>query len=211
MLGVFWSVLLDIQATLGDDSSPWAKVAAIDGYIRERVPGRYPAIIPGATPDDVAGIIAGQLIRGAGPATGIFAGLMGRDIRLDVIGPHMRAGRDEEVSCLRLRDGDRLYVREGYLMAGTIPCARVSLRLVPDRVTEQVSGTAWGLIRSGIPVGTVLGRHGLRRGHRTAEVIPGGNPAVKSRGVIFLGALPVGIATEEVPEDLCIRLAARGV
>lgn len=206
---LLWGALTDIEAVVtGKDRDSCPACSAV-GHLLDEMPGRPARISRGATAADVAGFIAAQLIRGARPVTGIFAGLLGRDIRLDVIGPHMRPGQGDETGLLRLRDGDQLYVRDGILMAGTISCARVSLRLVPDRVTGEVSGAAWELIRSGIPAGTVLGRHGLVPGYRKVEVFPGGNPVIRTRRVLCLGIQPVGIATEEVPEDLCFRLAAR--
>jgi hypothetical protein len=172
------------------------------------IPRRPPVIDRGATPDEVAGVIAGQLAQGMITATGVFAVLLGREIRLDPIGPHTRPPDDEEAGILRLRDGEDIYVREGILRAGTIHCAKVTLKLAHSRICQLTSGTAWGQIRSGTPVGTVLGPHGLTPERRKIEVTPGGDPAVRAWRVSSVRSLPVCITSEDVPEDLCRRLAS---
>ena len=93
-------------------------------------------------------------------------------------------------------------------MAGTIQCAKVTLRLARDRVILLAGLAAWGRIRAGEPCGTVLGPHGLTRPRRSVSVRPGDWPAA-SEAELHLGALPAGLAAEEVPDSFCAWLAAR--
>jgi hypothetical protein len=207
MLTALWGVILDTEHTLASDTPDTAKLSAIAGYIDERVPGHQAGVAWGSSPDEVTALIAARLIATDGPATSVFARLLRRDIALHVVGPHLRLPDAAEQDALRLRPGEQLYVREGYLMAGTIQCAKVTLKIAPDRVIREVSPAAWGLIRSGVPCGTVLGRSGLRRPRRRVEVRPGDTRVILSSASLYLGALPIGFADEAVPDSLVRWLA----
>jgi len=204
LLGELFAVIADIRQTLDAGTPDAAKLAAIAGYLDERAPP------PRMDPDQAAAVIAARLIAADGPATEVFAALLHREITLRVIGPHVRDPDPGERALLRLRAGEQLYVREGFLMAGTVQCAKTTLRLAFGRVARIAGGAGWGRIRAGEPCGTVLAPHGLRRPRRTAEVIPGDARPVRSSAVLYLGALPAGIAAEEVPDSLCAWLAERG-
>ena len=142
MTAALWGVILDAEQVLAGDAPDAVKVAAIAGCIAERVPGHQGGIAAGATVDEVAALIAARLIGTADPATAVFARLLRREIRLHVIGPHVRDAGDAERAVLRLHPAARLYVREGYLLAGTIQCAKVTLKISPDRVIRGASRTA---------------------------------------------------------------------
>ena len=204
LLGELFAVIADIRQTLDAGTPDTAKLAAIAGYLDERAPP------PRMDPDQAAAVIAARLIAADGPATEVFAALLHREITLRVIGPHVRDPDPGERALLRLRVGEQLYVREGYLLAGSIQCAKTTLRLAHGRVAEVAGDTAWGRIRAGEPCGTVLAPHGLRRPRRTVEIVPGDARPVRSSAVLYLGALPAGIAAEEVPDSLCAWLAERG-
>lgn len=198
----------DIGAALASDAPPEAKLAAIAKHLRDGVPGRPPAIPPDASAGDVAAVIGAQLALGGRPATAVFSGLLFREITLRPVGPgFMRGAEPAEAAALRLQPGDEFYVREGILMAGSIVCAKVTLKLAHQRVCQLTSGSTWGQIRTGTPAGTALGPHGLKPGHRTIEIIPEGNPAVRTWRVSTIRTVPVCIATEDVGQDLCRRLA----
>jgi hypothetical protein len=208
LLREMWSVVTDIEAALTADTPDPAKLSAIAHYITERLPGGAGAHLPrGSTCDDVAGIIAAEFARGALPAIRVFAGLMRCPVAFRSVGPHLRAAGEAEARALRVLPGTEIYVREGVLEAGSIICAHTSLKLSPENVIMLAGGTAWGRIRSGEPVSTVLGRL-AKPGRRTAEVLPGGNPAVKTRRVLLIRTYPACVVTEEVSDDLCARLAA---
>jgi len=207
MTAALWGVILDAEQVLAGDAPDAVKVAAIAGCIAERVPGHQGGIAAGATVDEVAALIAARLIGTADPATAVFARLLRREIRLHVIGPHVRDADDAERAVLRLHPAARLYVREGYLLAGTIQCAKVTLKISPDRVIRGASRAAWERLRAGAPCGTALGPHGLSRPRRQVEVRPGDICPVRSSAVLCLGATPAGIAAEEVPDSLCAWLA----
>ena len=208
MLTALWGVIMDTEQVLASDTPDTAKLSAIASYLDERVPGHHP-LDRRVSPDEVAALIAARLIGTDGPATDVFARLLRREIALHVIGPHVRDPDPAERAQLRMRDGEQLYVREGYLLAGSIQCARVTLRICPDRVIRQASGVAWGRIRSGLPCGTVLGPHGLRRPRRSVEIRPGDTRPVRCSAVLYLGVMPVGFADEDVPDSLCTWLADR--
>jgi hypothetical protein len=212
-LTALWGVILDTEHTLAGDAPDAAKLSAIASYIDERVPGhqagrQQPGVAWGSSADEVAGLIAARLVTADGPATAVFARLLRRDIGLHPLGPHVRDPDAAERETLRLHDGDQVYVREGYLLAGTIQCAKTVLKCVPDRIIERAGPGAWARIRAGEPFGAVLEPHGLRRPVREVKIRPGANYPVRSRAGCYLGALPVAIAAEDVPDSLCTWLAA---
>jgi hypothetical protein len=167
------------------------------------------AAFRGLDADGVAGEIAARLVRGAGPVTAVLGTLLRAQVRLRVTGPHVRPAYPDEAADLRVAPGTDLYVREGWLMAGTILAAKTMLKLPPERILERAGPAAWARIRGGEPLGAVLGggRQRFRRARRTVTVVPGGNPAVTSAALVLLGALPAALAAEDIPEALCQRLA----
>jgi len=201
--GALRGVVSDIRTALRSGAAPEDTLRMISGYLDEISSWES----PGITADGIAGIIAAALARGDRPATAVYGALLGREIRLDAAGPHMRPAGEEEARFLRLRPGEEIYVREGVLRAGSIHCARVCLKLAWQRTVQLTSGTAWGRIRSGEPCGTVLASYGLVPGRRRVEVFPGGNPAVRAWRVSSVGASPVCVTTEDTGQDLCQRLA----
>jgi hypothetical protein len=217
MFGEQWSMILALETLLTPEARTTCPSCSAAGHlIDEKIRGRpcavpqLPYIPPGVTADDVAGIIAAQLARGAHTATTVFAALMSCQIRLESIGPHTRQPRDSEARNLRLRRGDPVYVREGRLMAGTVICAEVSLRLNPQHVALMASGVAWGRIRSGEPAGDVLAPFGMTPGRRRIEIEPGTDLPVRAWRVLTIRNSPVAIATEDVPLAFCQLLADPG-
>lgn len=214
MFGEHWSVILALDSVL----TPGARAACprcseaghlLDDRLRGRpcAASQLPYVPDGVSADDVAGIIAAQLARGALAATTVFAALMSRVITLAPAGPHVRAAREDEARAMRLAPGTEIYVREGRLMAGTVICAEVSLKLDRARVAALASGAAWGRIRSGEPAGTVLAPYGMTPGRRRIEVDPGSDRPVRAWRVLSLRGTPAGIATEDVPLPFCQLLA----
>ena len=214
MFGEHWSVIMALDSVLTPEARAACPHCSEAGHVLDdRLRGRpcaapqLPYIPDGVSPDDVAGIIAGQLARGAFTATTIFAALMSRVITLETIGPHVRTAREDEARAMRLQPGTDIYVREGRLMAGTVTCAHVSLKLEQGRVAAMASGVAWGRIRAGEPAGTVLAPFGMVPGHRRIEVVPGSDRPVRTWRSLTVRGTPVGVATEDVPLVFCQRLA----
>jgi len=212
--GEHWSVILALDTVLTPEARTACPSCSAAGHlIDEKLRGRpcaapqLPHVPAGVSPDDVAGIIAAQLARGAFTATTVFAALMSRVITLVPAGPHVRMAREDEARAMRLRPGTEIYVREGRLMAGTVICAEVSLKLSQQRVTALASGVAWGRIRSGEPAGAVLAPYGMEPGRRRIEVEPGSDRPVRAWRVLSLAGTPAGIATEAVPLPFCQLLS----
>lgn len=159
------------------------------------------------TADAVADLIAARLAAGE-LACAVFADLLDRDITLHPLGPHERPATGPEAALLRLPPDSPLYVREGLLLAGTVICARVRLKLCQSRVRAVCGDTMWGRVWAGEPCGQVLAPCGLERIRRITGVPgDGGLHAVTSSAVLAVGVTRIGHAAEEVPWDLCVRLA----
>lgn len=210
--GEHWSVILALDTILTPGTRAACPSCSAAGHlVDERLSGRPgphgPYIPDGVSPDDVAGIIAAQLARGTLTATTVFAALTSQVIRLETAGPHVRPARDDEARALRARLGTGIYVREGRLMAGTVICAEVSLKLDPRCVTAMASGTAWGRIRSGEPAGDVLAPYGMVPGRREITVEPGAGRPVRTVRKLTIRGTVVAIVTEDVPLHFCQRLA----
>jgi hypothetical protein len=198
----FWSVILALDTVLTPQARDACPACSAAGrLVDERLCARPPAGLPrphvpdGMTADGAAAVIAAQLARGAIPATTVFAALTSREITLRVIGPPMRGG---------------MYVRNGLLQAGTVICARTTAELDRAAVRRLASASAWDRITAGEPAGYVLAPRGMVPGRRVIELAPGGDPAVRARRELLLGAEVIGTVTEEVPLDFCQRLADPG-
>lgn len=163
-------------------------------------------------PQDAAGwacLIAARLARGD-LATRLLGALAGREITLRSIGPHLRPADFSEAAELRMHAGDGLYVRDGLLLAGTVTCARTTLKLIPHRLEKLAGPGAWAAVRCGRPCGDALERYGLAPGNRDIGVRPGGDPPVTARRLLVLRGGLIGVVTEEIPLALCQYLADRG-
>jgi len=212
LLSALWGVVLDIGAVLDSASPDVAKVSAIRSYMRDQLPAARPQVRRGDTAQDVAAMIGSRLMSGM-LATDLFTALTGQPVHVAVREQEGRPATDDERAELRWPAGTELYERSGLLMAGSIICARVTLRIVSD--PAWLPAGALGKIRSGQPCGGVLAPYGLHRPFREVKVSAGTGPAdpgpgVLARAVLALNTSRIGIATEDVGDDICYRLAAYG-
>jgi hypothetical protein len=212
--GEHWSAVLALESLLTPSAREACPTCSAAGHVvDEQLSGRQgegqlPHVPDGTTADGVAAMLGAELVRGAMPATRLFATLLRREIRLDKHGAHVKEPGKDEKRWIGTKAGELLYVRNGTLMAGTIVCARTAAWLARDRIVRIAGIGAWRRIQAGEPIGTVLGPRGLVPGRRQVEVLPGANPAVKTWRVLVLSGERIGTVTEEIPESLCQRLAA---
>lgn len=211
VLGLLWGVILDIRAALDCGSPPEARLSAIRAHLDERVPGgsagNWPLspLGPGSTAADAAGMIGAALAWQPGPATAAFGELAGVPARIEITDAGLRPAGAAEGAALGLRPGTQVYARSGLMVAGRVTCARTHLVLAPELLPRR----AWDQIRGGEAAGRALAAYGFTRGRRTADVTPGGDPAVRASARLALCGVSVGTAAEDVTAELCEYLAAR--
>jgi hypothetical protein len=207
-LGLLFEVIADIRRLDRPGTSDAAFRSAVRSAIAERLPPPggpdcLPRLAPGSTPADAAGMIAGVMLRNAGPATALLARLAGQAITITVTTAAHRNLSGAEAARFAARPGTRAYEREGTMTAGDLPVATTRLVLVPERLPAA----AWAAIQAGRAAGDALGPYGL---HRTDRKVCLSRPAalVDASATLTLGDQIVGTAEEHITPELCRHAAA---
>jgi hypothetical protein len=187
--------------------------AAKLGAITQTVDQLAPPPGPEASAAPAAASVAALLARGTGPATALFEGLAGEQIRIELTG---RADRPLTVAeCLELHASPGAY---GHQRTGTLRtvhsgmvAAEVSSVIVPGRLPAAAC-RALGIPGrddpapppSDIPLGTVLAALGVHREPLGARMMHGSaGTAVESSARMWLADMPVALASERVTAAFC--------
>src|ERR1700722_1717328 len=176
---------------------------------------------PGA---QTAASVVALLARNTGPATILFEELAGEQIRIELTGCADRPLTLAECHDLRVAPGARGYERAGTLRTGNsgLVAAEVSSLVVPGRLPASAC-TALGPAGpdepapppSDVPLGKALAGFGVRREplgarpERDGARFPGSRVSVRSSARMWLGDVPVALASERVTAELCQRAGRR--
>jgi hypothetical protein len=168
-----------------------------------------------------AGSVVALLARNAGPATLLFEELAGERIHIELAGRTDRALTAAE--CLELHASpDTIgHHRTGRLraIASGLVAAEVTSTVLPWRLPASTRAELGipapgepALPRSDVPLGKALAGLGVRREPLGARLVRSGssdNIAVESSARMWLGNLPVALASERVTAQLCQRAGSR--
>jgi hypothetical protein len=204
-----------------------AKLAAIT----ETVDLLAPPPGPDTTGAHSAALIVALLARNPGPATLLFEELAGEQIRIELSDRVNRPLTAAECHELHVSPGSCGHHRTGRLRAVTsgLVVAEVTSLVIPWRLPASTC-TALGIpgpddpmpCPSALPLGKALADLGVRReplGARLVRDAPGvtggrgsvhdGDMSVESSALMWLGDVPVALASERVTAELCRRASAR--
>jgi hypothetical protein len=202
------------------DMANAAKLAAITQTVDQMAPP------PGSTPigPQAAASVVALLARGTGPATLLFEELAGEPVRIDLTGSGTRLLTLTECFELGVSPGAYGQERSGTLrtVGSGLVAAEVTSLVVPDRL-PAAARRALGMPGpddphpppSTIPLGKVLADLGVRReplGARLASgatSASGGRILVESSARMWLGDVPVALASERVTTEFCQRSGRR--
>jgi hypothetical protein len=176
---------------------------------------------PASTGNRAAGSVVALLARNSGPATLLFEKLVGERIYVELADRTDRALTAAE--CLELHASpDTIgHHRTGRLRAVTsgLVAAEVASTVLPWRLPaatrHELGIPAAGEPvppRSDVPLGTALAGLGVRREPLGARLVRNGasdSIAVESSARMWLGDLPVALASERVTAQLCRRAGSR--
>lgn len=168
-----------------------------------------------------AGSVVALLARNAGPATLLFEELAGERIRVELAGRADRALTAAESLELHASPDTIGHHRTGRLCAVTsgLVAAEVTSTVLPWRLPASTRAEL-GIPdpgqptppRSDVPLGKALAGLGVRREPLGARLVRSGssdNIAVESSARMWLGDLPVALASERVTAQLCQRAGRR--
>lgn len=195
-----------------------AKLAAITQTVDQMAPP--PGSQPGGA--QAAAAVVALLARGTGPATLLFEELAGEPVRIDLTGSSNRLLTLTECLELGVSPGAYGHQRNGTLRTVTsgLVAAEVSSLVVPDRLPAAARRTL-GMPGpddpapppSSIPLGKVLNDLGVRREPLGARMVSGGASRilVESSARMWLGEVPVALASERVTTEFCQRTSRRSL
>ena len=205
------------------DMANAAKLAAITQTVDQMAPppGSQPA-----GPQAAASVVA-LLARGTGPATLLFEELAGEPVRIDLTGSGTRLLTLTECFELGVSPGAYGHERSGTLrtVGSGLVAAEVTSLVVPERL-PAAARRALGMPGpddpapppSAIPLGKVLADLGVRREPLGARLVSGvsgaasasgGRILVASSARMWLGDVPVALASERVTTEFCLRSGRR--
>jgi hypothetical protein len=191
------------------------------GAITETVDQLDPPSGPAASGAQAAASVVALLARNTGPATLLFERLAGEEIRIELTAAADRPLTSAERRDLRLdpdADADG-HERVGALRAvgSGLVAAEVSSLVVPARL-PAAARAALGIPGPGdpaprptsVPLGKALAEFGVRREPLGARLVQeanssGGRVSVSSSARMWLGDVPVALASERVTAELCAR------
>lgn len=185
-------------------------------------------LAPPPGPDDgdatAAASVAALLANGTGTATALFEKLAGEQITIELTGSADRPLTTTECLELRTSPGAQGHQRTGVLRTvhSGLVAAEVSSLVVPSRLpadARRALGIAGPdnpvLPPSGVPLGKVLAGFGVHREPlgarmvRDSSRISGSRVSVESSARMWLGGLPVALASEQVTAEFCLQARAR--
>jgi hypothetical protein len=197
-----------------------AKLAAITHTVDQMAPPPGPLVVRAQAAASVVGLLG----HGTGPATALFEELAGEPVRIDLAGRGERLLTLTECLELNVSPGSYGYRRDGTLRAVNtgLVAAEVSSLVIPGRLPASAR-RALGMPGpadpepppSAIPLGTVLADLGVRREPLGARLTFGTTSAsgsrilVESSARMWLGDLPVALASERVTSEFCQRAGRR--
>jgi hypothetical protein len=208
--------LILVHPDLGNAS----KLAAITKTVDQLAPAPGPE----ASGARAAASVVALLARNTGPATILFEKLAGEQIRIELTGCTDRPLTGAECLGLHVSPGTRGHQRTGTLctVSSGVVAAEVSSVVVPCRLPASAR-MALGIPSAGepapppssIPLGKVLAGLGVRREPLGARLvrdstrIPGSSVSVESSARMWLGGVPVALASERVTAEFCQRAGSR--
>lgn len=154
-------------------------------------------------------------LAGAGIAAALDRGQLFTDLAARLTGeeitfhrapaPPVRTLTAADRGPLRAKPGTQGIPRAGTLRtAGGRDIARVTAVYLPYRIPDE--GTLRALHMTSKPLGQVLAPLGCTRQSLGAMVIAGGDIAVRSRGLLLIGGVPVALAEEQVLRSFAAAL-----
>lgn len=169
-----------------------------------------------------AAVVVALLARDAGPATLLFEELAGEQVRIELAGRADRPLTAAECHELHVSPRAAGHHRTGRLRTTSsgLVVAEVSSVVIPWRVPASARA-ALGIPGPGertpppsaVPLGKALAELGVRREPLGARLVrdtaDGTEISVESSARMWLGDLPVALATERVTADLCQHASAR--
>jgi hypothetical protein len=197
-----------------------AKLGAITQAVDQLAPPPGPHDSDAPTAASVAALLA----RGTRPATVLFEELAGEQVRIDLSSRTDRTLTVTECFELHASPGVRGHQRTGTLRTTNtgLVAAEVSSLIVPDRLpaaTRRILGIPGPedpvAPPSDIPLGTALADLGVHReplGARMVRDITGFSGSgvwVESSARIWLGEMPVALASERVTAQFCGHARSR--
>jgi hypothetical protein len=191
-----------------------AKLAAITQTVDLMAPPPGPQAVDA----QAAASVVALLSRGTGPATFLFEELAGEPVRIDLAGSADRMLTAAECFELRLSPGTYGHQRNGILrtVSSGLVAAEVSSLVIPERL-PAAARRALGMPGpddpapppSTIPLGRVLADLGVYReplgAHmaRGAAGVSGSRFLVEASARMWLGDVPVALASERVTTEFC--------
>ena len=164
-----------------------------------------------------AGVMVALVSRNTGPVTLLLERLAGEGIGIDLAGRADRRLSPPQAAELHAAPGTVAHCRAGVLrtrgsglVAAEVTSAVIAARLpAATRRELGIGGPAECLPPSDVPLGTALGKLGVRREHLGARLVRDGESvAVESSARMWLGPLPVALATEHIPAFFCRHATA---
>jgi hypothetical protein len=213
-------LIRDIRLVLGHpDLGNASKLAAIT----ETVDQLAPAPGPEASGARAAASVVALLARNIGPVTILFEKLAGEQIRIELASCTDRPLTGAECLGLHVSPGTYGHQRTGTLCAVSsgLVAAEVSSVVVPCRLPASartvlgIPGADEPPPPSSIPLGKALADFGVRREPLGARLvrdstrIPGSRVSVESSARMWLGAVPVALASERITAEFCQRADSR--
>jgi hypothetical protein len=197
--------------------------AAKLGAITQTVDQLAPAPGPETSAAPAAAQVAALLASGTGPATALFEGLAGEQIRIELTGTADRLLTATECLELHASPGTGGYQRTGTMRtvnSGQV-VAEVSALVIPGRLPAGAR-RALGIpgpddpapVPTGTPLGKMLADYGVHREPLGARMvrdtrIAGRRVSVESSARMWLDGEPVALASERVTAEFCQLARAR--
>jgi hypothetical protein len=198
--------------------------AAKLGEITQTVDQLAPPPGPRTSAAPAAAAVAALLARGTGTATALFEELSGEQICIELTGRADRMLTTAECHELRASPGTYGHARTGALRtvnSGQV-AAEVTSLIVPARLPASAL-RALGIagpddpapLPSATPLGTVLASLGVQREPLGARLlrdsirIPGSHLLVESSARMWVGGVPVALASERVSAEFCQQTRGR--
>jgi hypothetical protein len=201
------------------DLGSTAKLGAITQTVDQLAPPG-----PQASGAPAAASIAALLARGTRPATSLFEALAGEQIRIELTSRADRRLTATECLELRTSPGTLGHQRTGTLRTAStgLVAAEVSSLVVPGRL-PAAARTRLGIPGpddpaappTDVPLGTALADLGVHREPLGARMVregagvPGSGVGVESSARMWLGEMPVALASERVTAEFCRQARGR--
>jgi hypothetical protein len=204
LLGVFWGLIADTRLMLDSNAPDRAKLAAIAGFLDERLPGPpggMPSLLPDEADEDPVAVMTRRLAYGE-LFTAIAGDMAGDAISARVVRSPSSTLNRAEAEWLGSDLATRVMRRRGELRTATGGglVARVTSVLIRERVRDKAALRL--LDETDTPLGAVLDELGARREMLWLWPYCGSDAVLHSCARLWLPhggrERPAGLATEQV-------------